>query len=59
MEKVYTGGVKAIDDLNLEVPDGEFMVFVGPSGCGKTTAPQSIAALRRSLAGPSPSETVW
>ena len=34
VEKVYGGGVKALDDLNLEVREGEFMVLVGPSGCG-------------------------
>ncbi len=39
VDKTYAGGVKAIDDLSLEVKDGEFMVLVGPSGCGKSTAP--------------------
>ncbi len=39
------GGVKALDDLNLEVKEGEFMVLVGPSGCGKSTALRSIAGL--------------
>jgi multiple sugar transport system ATP-binding protein len=38
VDKVYQGGVKALDDLNLEVKEGEFMVLVGPSGCGKSTA---------------------
>ena len=45
VEKVYSGGVKALDDLNLEVKEGEFMVLVGPSGCGKSTALRSIAGL--------------
>src|SRR5579862_3336120 len=45
VEKSYAGGVKAIDDLSLEIADGEFMVFVGPSGCGKSTALRSIAGL--------------
>ena len=36
VEKIYSGGVKALDDLNLEVKEGEFMVFVGPSGCTPT-----------------------
>jgi ABC-type nitrate/sulfonate/bicarbonate transport system ATPase subunit len=45
VEKVYGGGVKALDDLNLEVREGEFMVLVGPSGCGKSTALRSIAGL--------------
>jgi multiple sugar transport system ATP-binding protein len=45
VEKVYSGNVKALDDLNLEVKEGEFMVLVGPSGCGKSTALRSIAGL--------------
>jgi len=30
--------VRAVNDLSLDIPDGDFMVFVGPSGCGKSTA---------------------
>src|ERR1700684_2963245 len=51
VEKAYAGGVKAIDDLSLDVKDGEFMVFVGPSGCGKSTALRSIAGLEEITAG--------
>jgi len=51
IEKAYAGGVKAIDDLSLDVKDGEFMVFVGPSGCGKSTALRSIAGLEEITAG--------
>ncbi len=51
VEKVYGGGVKALDDLNLEVNDGEFMVLVGPSGCGKSTALRSIAGLEEITGG--------
>ena len=51
VEKVYSGGVKALDDLNLEVKEGEFMVLVGPSGCGKSTALRSIAGLEEITAG--------
>ena len=36
---------KAVDDLNIEVADGEFLVLVGPSGCGKTTALRMLAGL--------------
>jgi multiple sugar transport system ATP-binding protein len=43
--KVYRGGLRALDDLNLAVADGEFMVLLGPSGCGKSTALRSIAGL--------------
>ena len=45
VDKVYRGGLKALDDLNLAVADGEFMVLLGPSGCGKSTALRSIAGL--------------
>jgi multiple sugar transport system ATP-binding protein len=45
VEKVYAGGVKAVDGLDLEIRDGEFMVLVGPSGCGKSTALRMIAGL--------------
>jgi multiple sugar transport system ATP-binding protein len=45
VDKVYSGGVKAVDGLSLDIKDGEFMVLVGPSGCGKSTALRSIAGL--------------
>jgi multiple sugar transport system ATP-binding protein len=51
VEKAYPGGVRAIDDLSLDVKDGEFMVLVGPSGCGKSTALRSIAGLEEITAG--------
>src|ERR1022692_944224 len=51
VEKTYTGGIKAIDNLSLDVKDGEFMVFVGPSGCGKSTALRSIAGLEEITGG--------
>ena len=51
VEKAYTGGVRAIDALSLDVKDGEFMVFVGPSGCGKSTALRSIAGLEEITGG--------
>jgi multiple sugar transport system ATP-binding protein len=51
VEKTYTGGVKALDDLNLDVREGEFMVLVGPSGCGKSTALRSIAGLEEITGG--------
>src|SRR5205823_8128145 len=43
--KTYGDGFRAVSDLNLDVQDGEFVVFVGPSGCGKTTALRMIAGL--------------
>ncbi|HTU06197.1 MAG TPA: ABC transporter ATP-binding protein, partial [Trebonia sp.] len=51
VDKVYQGGVKALDDLNLEVREGEFMVLVGPSGSGKSTALRAIAGLEEITAG--------
>src|ERR1700759_2249967 len=51
IDKVYSGGVKAIDQMSLEVKDGEFMVLVGPSGCGKSTALRSIAGLEEISSG--------
>src|SRR5580658_5367426 len=51
VEKVYPGGRRALDDLTLEVTDGEFMVLVGPSGCGKSTALRSIAGLEEITGG--------
>jgi len=45
MVKKYPGDVLAVNDLNLEIKDGEFLVLVGPSGCGKTTALRCVAGL--------------
>jgi len=45
MYKKYGEDVIAVNDLNLEIKDGEFLVLVGPSGCGKTTALRCVAGL--------------
>jgi ABC-type sugar transport system ATPase subunit len=45
--KVYPGPVVAVEDLTLEVADGEFLILVGPSGCGKSTALRMVAGLER------------
>ncbi|MEU5882905.1 sn-glycerol-3-phosphate ABC transporter ATP-binding protein UgpC [Spirillospora sp. NPDC047279] len=51
IDKIYSGGVKAVDSLDLEIRDGEFMVLVGPSGCGKSTALRMIAGLEEISGG--------
>ena len=43
--KVYPNGHKAVTDFNMDIKDGEFIVFVGPSGCGKSTTLRMIAGL--------------
>src|SRR5438105_14306594 len=43
--KTYMDGTTAVNALDLEIQDGEFMVLVGPSGCGKTTALRMVAGL--------------
>jgi ABC-type sugar transport system ATPase subunit len=43
--KVYPGNVVAVAGVNLEIADGEFMIFLGPSGCGKSTTLRMIAGL--------------
>jgi multiple sugar transport system ATP-binding protein len=45
------GEVRAVDDVSLEVADGEFLVLVGPSGCGKTTTLRMIAGFERPTYG--------
>ena len=45
VNKVYPNGFHAIEDLSLDIRDGEFLVLVGPSGCGKSTALRMVAGL--------------
>jgi multiple sugar transport system ATP-binding protein len=51
LTKVYAGGVTAVDDVSLQIGDGEFMVLVGPSGCGKSTLLRMIAGLEEVTQG--------
>jgi multiple sugar transport system ATP-binding protein len=51
LTKIYPTGVKAIDSLDLDVGDHEFVVLVGPSGCGKTTALRMVAGLEAITGG--------
>jgi multiple sugar transport system ATP-binding protein len=51
VSKVYPNGVRAVDAVDLEIVDGEFMVLVGPSGCGKSTLLRMIAGLEEVTEG--------
>ena len=49
--KTYAGNVRAVDNIDLEIPDGELAVLVGPSGCGKSTLLRMIAGLETITTG--------
>src|ERR687888_2807450 len=49
--KRFPDGTVAVDEIELTVQDGEFMIFVGPSGCGKTTALRMVAGLEEITSG--------
>jgi multiple sugar transport system ATP-binding protein len=51
LTKLFPGGTRAVDALDLEIGDGEFMVVVGPSGSGKTTVLRIAAGLERATSG--------
>jgi multiple sugar transport system ATP-binding protein len=51
MSKTYENGFNAVQELDLKIADGEFMVLVGPSGCGKTTALRMVAGLEAITGG--------
>ena len=51
VSKYFTGGVKAVDNVDLGVENKEFMILVGPSGCGKSTTLRMIAGLEEVSAG--------
>lgn len=49
--KIYDGGVRAVDDLQLQIAQGELLVLLGPSGCGKSTILRMIAGLEEVTSG--------
>ena len=51
VSKLYPGGVKAVDAVDLSIADQEFVVLVGPSGCGKSTTLRMIAGLEEITGG--------
>ena len=51
LEKTYPDGTRAVEPLDLEIQDGEFVVFVGPSGCGKTSVLRMVAGLEEITGG--------
>ena len=51
LTKAYRNGPRAVDDVTLEIGDGEFMVLVGPSGCGKSTLLRLVAGIEEPTAG--------
>ncbi len=51
ISKIFPGNVLAVDNVNLEVKDKEFLVLVGPSGCGKSTTLRMIAGLEEITSG--------
>jgi multiple sugar transport system ATP-binding protein len=49
--KVYDNGIKVVHGIDLEIRQGEFVVFVGPSGCGKSTLMRMVAGLEPITSG--------
>ena len=51
VSKIYESGLCAVNKVNLEVKDKEFVVLVGPSGCGKSTTLRMVAGLEETSEG--------
>jgi multiple sugar transport system ATP-binding protein len=51
VSKIYSGGIKAVDAIDLNIADQEFVVLVGPSGCGKSTTLRMVAGLEEISSG--------
>src|SRR5208283_1757366 len=51
LSKTFPSGIRAVEDLCLEIEDGELIALMGPSGCGKTTTLRLLAGLEQPTAG--------
>jgi spermidine/putrescine transport system ATP-binding protein len=51
VEKIFPGGLRALDDVTLDIGQGEFLSLLGPSGCGKTTCLRLIAGFEEPSKG--------
>jgi multiple sugar transport system ATP-binding protein len=51
VSKIYAGGAKAVNDVNVTCEEKEFLILVGPSGCGKSTTLRMIAGLEELTEG--------
>jgi multiple sugar transport system ATP-binding protein len=51
VSKVYDGGVLAVDDLSIDIADGELLVLLGPSGCGKSSTLRIVAGIEEMTSG--------
>ena len=51
VDKKYPNGYRAIQDVSINIQDGEFIVIVGPSGCGKSTLLRMVAGLEEVSSG--------
>jgi NitT/TauT family transport system ATP-binding protein len=51
VSKIYNESITALNEVNLDIPEGEFVSFVGPSGCGKSTIFKIIAGLSEPTTG--------
>lgn len=51
INKIYEGGIQAVNNFNLDIKYNEFIIIVGPSGCGKSTALRMIAGLEEITSG--------
>ena len=49
--KIFPGGTKALDEINLSIKDSELLVILGPSGCGKSTLLRIVAGLEKATEG--------